>query len=153
MLVMISSPTDGAVLDVEAERARLNEGLSDLKQRELVTVERMEAASLGVLQSMLRRGRYHIIHYIGHGGYDERTDDGVLILEDAEGRARPVSGQDLGTLLYDHRSLRLRCSTRVRGRGALRRILSPVRRRAWCSRGFRRSSPCSLRSQMMRRSA
>ena len=33
--------------------------------------------------------------------------DGVLLLEDNAGRGRAVSGQDLGTLLHDHRPLRL----------------------------------------------
>ena len=31
----------------------------------------------------------------------------MLLLEDSTGRGRPVGGQDLGTLLYDHKSLRM----------------------------------------------
>ena len=53
------------------------------------------------------RGEYHIFHFIGHGGFDQRLQDGVLILEDEDERGRPVSGQDLGTLMHDHRPLRL----------------------------------------------
>ena len=36
-----------------------------------------------------------------------RLQDGVLLLEDEQGRGRAVSAQDLGVLLHDHPSLRL----------------------------------------------
>jgi tetratricopeptide (TPR) repeat protein len=54
----------------------------------------------------LRQGEYHIFHFIGHGGFDQQANDGVLMLEDDEGRGRAVSGQYLGTLLRNHRPLR-----------------------------------------------
>ena len=72
-----------------------------------MTVERLEQATLPALQRRLRRGEYHIFHFIGHGAFDERAQDGVLLLEDEAGGGRPVSGQELGTLLRDHTSLRL----------------------------------------------
>jgi formylglycine-generating enzyme required for sulfatase activity len=59
------------------------------------------------LQRKLRQGRYHILHFIGHGIFDESKQDGVLIFCDEHGRGSPQSGQDLGILLRDHRSLRL----------------------------------------------
>ncbi|MCI0694512.1 CHAT domain-containing protein [candidate division KSB1 bacterium] len=46
-----------------------------------------------------------IVRYLG--GFDQQAKDGVLMLEDDEGRGRPVSGQYLGTLLHNHRPLRL----------------------------------------------
>ncbi len=107
VLVMIASPSDHEPLDVGAEWARLRSALTDLEQRGLVTLEALEDASLPALQRRLRRGEYHIFHFIGHGGFDEAAQDGVLLLEDPTGRGRPVSGQNLGTLLNDHRSLRL----------------------------------------------
>src|SRR6185437_7322350 len=50
---------------------------------------------------------YHVFHFVGHGAFDERLQDGVLMMEDANGRGTAVSAQRLGTLLHDHRSLRL----------------------------------------------
>ena len=41
------------------------------------------------------------------GGYDEQAEDGVLMLEDENGRGRAVSGRYLGTLLHDQKTLRL----------------------------------------------
>jgi hypothetical protein len=107
ILVMISAPSDVAQLDVDVEWNRITSAVADLESRGLVSVERLETATMAALQRTLRRGEYHILHYVGHGGYDEQTQDGVLLLEGMDGRRRPVSGQDLGTLLHDHRSLRL----------------------------------------------
>lgn len=102
---MISGPSDVRELDIEGEWARIKSALADLESRNLVAVERLEAPNLASLQRSLRRGEYHIFHYVGHGGYDEQAQDGVLLLEGMDGRSRAVSGQDLGTLLHDHRSL------------------------------------------------
>ncbi len=107
VLVMISSPSNYSPLDVEKEWAKLKEALGDLEQRGLVTLERLGDATLTALQRRLRWGEYHIFHFIGHGGFDERAQDGVLLLEDEHRLGRPVSGQYLGTLLHDERTLRL----------------------------------------------
>jgi hypothetical protein len=106
MLVMISSPRGAAPLDMEREWRKLGTALGDLEQRGLVVLERIPA-TLSALQQKLRRNSYHILHFIGHGGFDKRTQDGVLLLEDEDGESDRVSGQDLGTLLHDHRSLRI----------------------------------------------
>jgi CHAT domain len=107
VLMMISSPSDYPQLDVERESAKMNEALADPIQRGLVTVERQEDATLSELQRRLRKGQYHIFHFVGHGGFDEQAQDGILVLEDQENRGRRVSAQFLGTLLHDHRPLRL----------------------------------------------
>ncbi|HVG00376.1 MAG TPA: CHAT domain-containing protein [Chloroflexia bacterium] len=107
VLMMVSSPSDFDALDTEAEAKNLHSALADLEARGLVEIETMEDANLAALQRRLRRGEYHIFHFIGHGGYDHQTEQGVLILEDDHGRGRAVSGQDLGMLLHDHRCLRL----------------------------------------------
>ena len=107
VLMMISSPSDYPKLDVARESAKMSEALADLERRGLVVVERQEAATLAELQRRLRQGQYHIFHFVGHGGFDESAQDGLLILEDAEERGRRVSAQFLGTLLHDHRPLRL----------------------------------------------
>lgn len=109
VLVMISSPKDYPSLEVEREWARLKEAVGDLEERGLVMMERLPQAetTLAGLQRRLRQGAYHIFHFVGHGAFDERAQDGVLLLEDEEGHSRPVSGQYVGTLLHDERTLRL----------------------------------------------
>ena len=107
VLVMISSPTDFPTLDVEAEWTRLNEALADLIGRNQIAIERLDDATLEALQRRLRRERYHIFHFIGHGEFDENSQEGVLILEGDKGRGHRVSSQSLGMMLHDHESLRV----------------------------------------------
>ncbi len=108
VLVMISSPPGYPPLDVEREWAKVSDALADVRALGLVVAERLETATLTALQRKLRRGAYHIFHFIGHGAFDEAAQDGVLLLEGEDtGRGRPVTGQDLGVLLRDHRPLRL----------------------------------------------
>jgi CHAT domain-containing protein len=107
ILGMVSSPSDVVELDVGQERQKLEEALAPLVAQGGVQVRWLEQATLKALQRELRRDEYHIFHYIGHGGYDRATDDGMLVLEDEDGRSRLVSGPELATLLADETSLRL----------------------------------------------
>jgi hypothetical protein len=107
VLMMISSPSDYPALDVERESGKMREALADLETSGLVTVERLEDATLSELQRRLRRSEYHIFHFVGHGGFDPQAEDGLLVMEDQDNRGRRVSAQFLGTLLHDHRPLRL----------------------------------------------
>ena len=107
VLVMISSPNDYDPLDVEREWQKLQNALRELRADNMVTLERLEAATLGALRRKLRQGQYHVLHFIGHGGFDTQSQDGVLILEDEQRRGRRTSGQYLAQVLTDHESLRL----------------------------------------------
>ncbi len=107
ILAMLSAPTGYALLNVEEEWQKLQNALGDLQKRKLVTLERLDEATLPALQRRLRQSSYHIFHFIGHGGYDESAQDGVLLLEDETRHSRKVSGQFLGTILHNHRPLRL----------------------------------------------
>ena len=109
VLVMISSPEDYQELDVQGEWDKLNSALKDLIQHGLVSLERLDKPTLPVLRRHLshNRNKYHIFHFIGHGGFDKQAGDGALALEDDRKKARLVDGQELGTILYDYRSLRL----------------------------------------------
>ena len=107
VLVIIAAPTGLPPLDGEKEWARLAGVAGSAQQRGLVTFERMQPPTLPALLRRLRASEYHVIHFIGHGAFDEQAQEGLLLLEDEAGGARPVSGQDLGTILHDARTLRL----------------------------------------------
>jgi hypothetical protein len=107
VLVVIAGPAEYPALDGEQEWRNVTDALGDLVQAGRVQVERLAKPTLGELQRQLRRGPYHVFHFIGHGGFDSQTQDGVLAFEDSYGRARLVSGEHIGTMLHDHRSLRL----------------------------------------------
>ncbi len=105
ILVMISNPY--ADLTVEQEWKKLEDAVADLQGRGLVILERMDKPTLAELQRRLRKQDIHIFHFIGHGGFDEAAQDGVLILETEDGKARPTSGKNLGMLLHDEKSVQL----------------------------------------------
>jgi WD40 repeat protein len=109
VLVMISSPGDDGYepLDVEQEWSKLGEALADLVAGGRVVLERLEVADLSSLQRRLRRGDWHVFHFIGHGGFDPDLGDGVLICQDERGHAREVRGEQLGALLSNHHPMRL----------------------------------------------
>lgn len=107
VLVLIANPSDVAALDVDGEWRKIESALGALRVRGLVQLTRLENGTLAALQRQLRQGRYHIFHFVGHGGLNGLTGERVLYLEEENGRARAVSGDHLGTLLSDHRSLRL----------------------------------------------
>ena len=107
ILVMIANPRDVGQLDVEAEWRKVQAALADLVARGLVTLTRLEKATLAALQRQLRQDQYHIFHFVGHGGFDQQNQEGVLLLEQENGLARLVAGSYIGALLHDHRSLRL----------------------------------------------
>ena len=107
ILAVISSPRDFPSLNVGREWDNLQEALNRLESRKLVHLTRLEKPTLQALQRQLRRGEYHIFHFVGHGIFSKHKQDGQLLFEDELKGGDPVSSQDLGILLHDHRHLRL----------------------------------------------
>jgi hypothetical protein len=106
ILGMISAPVDLPALDGEEEWARLNDTLGELIGRGTVEVERLEAGTLAALQRPLRQRDYHVLHFVGHGGWLEDAHEGALALEDPDRKTRLVTGRDLGMMIRG-RSIRL----------------------------------------------
>ncbi len=107
LLTVIASPRDFPALDVAQEWAKLRDALKELEDSGRISLERLEPPTLAALQRRLRAGPCHILHFIGHGTFDEATQDGQLLLEDKDGRGHVISAQDLGVLLHDHPPMRL----------------------------------------------
>ena len=107
ILAMISAPSDVAELQGDDEWDKLNAALTDLTDRGMVQVDRLEAGTLAALQRPLRKREYHVLHFVGHGMYDKDVQDGALALEAEDGRTRLVTGRDLGMMLKGYPSLRL----------------------------------------------
>ena len=60
------------------------------------------------LLDKLRESDYHVIHYMGHGQFDQATGRGALVMAKEDGTRDLVSGEDLGLYLRDElRLLRL----------------------------------------------
>lgn len=106
ILVIRSEPTDYPVLDLDAEWAQVAEALAELARTGLLEVKELAIPSLGELRRELLRDTYHVLHYMGHGGFDQQRG-GFLIFTDGAGRGAQVTAADLGVMLRDHSSMRL----------------------------------------------
>jgi len=107
VLVLIANPSGTVPLDVERERGRIETALGPLAGEGWVKVDYLSPPTWRELQRVLRRGTYHVFHFVGHGDFDRLREQGGLIFEDGERRADRLPAGKLARLLADHRSLRL----------------------------------------------
>ncbi|HET6671850.1 MAG TPA: CHAT domain-containing protein [Agromyces sp.] len=99
VLGMISSPAGLQGLDVEAERGRLEEALRPHLDAGRVELHWLDDVSWTGVHDQLLEEEWHVLHFIGHGGYDTETDEGVLAFVGRNGRADYVPASRLADLL------------------------------------------------------
>jgi tetratricopeptide (TPR) repeat protein len=106
VLVIRSEPADYPELDLAAEWGQVTAALGDLTEAGALAFTELAAPTLGELRTALMRDTFHVLHYMGHGGFDA-DNGGMLLFTDRSGRGVPVTGSDLGVMLRDHTSLRV----------------------------------------------
>ena len=107
ILGVVASPKDLDALDVDREKQRVEKALEHLVAQGKVQLEWLGKPTWRELQQELSRNRWHVVHFVGHGGFDQRRDEGVLAFEDDDGNAHLLGAGDVGLLLGDHDDLRL----------------------------------------------
>ena len=107
ILAVICSPHDLPELDVEREWRHLNDALQKHVREGTIRLDRLPEPTLDSLGHWLRSNDVHILHFIGHGDFDARLEDGVLYFCDEYGRSAAVTPATLGPYLKDHDALRL----------------------------------------------
>jgi len=107
ILGMVASPLDLDVLDVEHEKRLVEEATKDLQANGLVNLTWLEGQTWRDLQQAMRRGSWHIFHFIGHGDFDPSSDEGRIALSDEAGSKRLLKATHLARLLDAHDDLRL----------------------------------------------
>jgi Tol biopolymer transport system component len=107
ILAVVSSPSDAKKLQTGLERQNLERALAPLVGTGKVEVDWLENATLLALSQKLRNRDYHILHFIGHGGFDETHREGALLFEDEKGYGKIVGGDRLAAALRDRPSLQL----------------------------------------------
>jgi hypothetical protein len=109
ILVAISNPqTQGfPSLDVEQEWTNLQQALRPLIDSKAVSLQLLKSVTQESLRDALKNDACHILHFIGHGAYEAKSETGVLVLEDEDGGPARVSAERLTTILRACRSLRL----------------------------------------------
>lgn len=96
VLLVVAAPRDQPHLALDGERDAI---LRRWRRQEGVTVETLDHATLGGLREALAGGRHQVVHFLGHGVFDERCGRGALVFEDAAGRSAVVSDQAVAAQL------------------------------------------------------
>ena len=107
ILGMVARPGESDPLNVDHEQRRLQQAVAGLERAGEVELTWVAGQTWWDLQNALDRGSWHIFHFIGHGGFDQHSGEGILALAHGDGREHRLAASDLGLLLSDHRSLRL----------------------------------------------
>jgi tetratricopeptide (TPR) repeat protein len=105
ILVIAASPLDGPELDVARERANLEEAWKG--QEKNVEIVFLGRGGLEAMCQALLSAPFHILHFMGHGEFNEESSQGVLFFEREDGTGQPFEGRNLAQLLHDFESLRL----------------------------------------------
>jgi hypothetical protein len=101
MLLAIAAPEDlsdygMAAIDINVEARILLDVLDDVDQVDVTVMS--EPCTLAVLERELRNG-YHILHFVGHGGFLDDADSAFLIMADEENRAAPITESAFAEML------------------------------------------------------
>lgn len=104
ILVVLSCPPGLDALDLPAERRKIEEAV---RGRPEIAVTFVENPTFGDLTEALRRDRFHVLHYMGHGSRDEDSGQGYLLLAGSDDRPARVEGERLAQVVRDVDSLRL----------------------------------------------
>jgi hypothetical protein len=107
ILGVIASPPGLRPLNVERERQRLERAVDALRGRGDVDLVWLGGQSARYLQAALRDGPWHVLHFVGHGGYDKAAGQGFVVLVNDEGGPKLLYARDLAHLVDDHHDLRL----------------------------------------------
>jgi CHAT domain len=96
-------------LDVAREQEQMALAIEHLTDKGVVRLQWVGGHTWRDLSEALQEGPWHIFHFIGHGGFDEATGEGLVLLDAEAGGSEPhrLPARDLGTLLADHAPLKL----------------------------------------------
>lgn len=90
ILVAAAQPVGFVALSAEQEAGVIRRGFEALIEAKLVTVEVLARATPGRIHGLLSTGEFDVVHFIGHGTFNEETQEGALIFEDERGGQYPL---------------------------------------------------------------
>jgi CHAT domain-containing protein len=129
ILAVASQPRGAEPVDAKTETADLRKAFRPLTAAGRAEVEVLRPATAGRLQGRLAKGGVDVLHFAGHGDFDEKEREGSILLEDERGRPRPLGALALRQVLCG-RGLRLvflnACETGRGGRVDWNRGVAPA---------------------------
>ena len=107
VLAIISSPIGLEELDTDAEWNRIKRALATKIEERLVVIDRLPEPTVNALGKWLHNHQTHIIHFVGHGDFDQTTAEGFIYFQNARGEKAAVGAATLGPFVHDHDALRM----------------------------------------------
>lgn len=119
ILVVSAQPSGYGLLSIERETQLIEDSFAPLKKAKLAQVELLARATPAKVHSQLSSGAFNVVHFIGHGDFNEDAQEGSLIFEDDDGAAA-VLKQSAACELFCQRGINLvflnACRTGTGGR-------------------------------------
>jgi len=107
ILGLVASPRGLPLLDTEAERQHLEEALAEPIAAGQVELDWVEQASWHGVHARLLSGRWHVLHFVGHGDFDPHTEQGRLAFVGAGGRPDLIDASRLADLFSETDATRM----------------------------------------------
>ncbi len=85
ILVVAAQPVGFGSLSIDEETEVIRRGFEPLMDVGLVTVDVLARATPGRLHGKLSTARFDVVHFIGHGSFDDTTQEGAIYFEDDRG--------------------------------------------------------------------
>lgn len=101
ILGLVAAPRGLPSLDADAEQLNLEKALAKPLAAGLVKLTWAPDASWETIHDLMLDGTWHILHFIGHGFYDNVNNEGLLALAGPSGRTDLVEASRLADLLSE----------------------------------------------------
>src|SRR5688572_2230760 len=90
ILVASAQPVGLGTLSIEQEVAVIQRGFAPLVEAKLVEIDTLARATPSSIHLRLSTEKYQVVHFIGHGVYDEERQEGSLIFVNDNGGEYPL---------------------------------------------------------------
>jgi len=95
ILVATAQPAGEAKVSTRLETGFVRRSFRPLVEAGLASIGVVSHATPQALHARLSEQTVDVLHYIGHGFYDDEAREGALLLEDGRGRPKPVDAATL----------------------------------------------------------
>ena len=85
ILVASAQPVGFGRLSIDQEVAVIQRGFEPLAQAGLVEIKALARVTPSMIHDELKSGRYQVVHFIGHGVFDEKRGEGCLVFVNENG--------------------------------------------------------------------
>jgi hypothetical protein len=90
ILVVSAQPVGFGRLSIEQELAVIQRGFEPLADAGLVEIDSLARATPSMIHNRLTSKKYQVVHFIGHGVYDDKRGEGCLMFVNEDGTEYPL---------------------------------------------------------------